>query len=227
MNLPIDQLWPADLSEAQTIQNQIRAQVITRDSFGPIRTVAGVDTGYSGDNTLAAVVVLAFPSLDVLDYAVARRQIGFPYIPGYLSFREAPAVLDALSRLRIAPDLLICDGHGLAHPRRCGIASHLGVLTDLPSIGCAKSLLVGEHGPLPDMRGAWTPLRHGGDIVGAAVRTRPGVRPVYISTGHRVSLETAIQFVMACVTRYRLPETTRAAHALASHGRIPKVTRIS
>lgn len=214
--------WPADLDEARAIQEQIRAQVITYDAFGSIRTVAGVDTGYSGDSALAAVVVLAFPSLDVIDYAVARRQIGFPYVPGYLSFREAPAVLDALANLRITPDLLICDGHGLAHPRRCGIACHLGVLTDLPSIGCAKSVLIGAYGPLPDVRGAWTPLRDHDEVVGAAVRTRPGVRPVYVSIGHRVSLETAIHFVMACVTRYRLPETTRAADALASHGRIPQ-----
>ncbi|PMP83657.1 MAG: deoxyribonuclease V [Roseiflexus castenholzii] len=217
-----DHPWPVDLGEARVIQEQIRVQVIARDAFGPIRTVAGVDTGYSGDSALAAVVVLAFPSLQALDYAVARRQISFPYVPGYLSFREAPAVLDALASLRITPDLLMCDGHGLAHPRRCGIACHLGVLTDLPSIGCAKSVLVGAHDPLPDVRGAWTPLRHDDEIVGAALRTRPGVRPVYVSVGHRVSLETAIQFVMACVTRYRLPETTRAADALASHGRIPR-----
>ncbi|MFQ3632242.1 deoxyribonuclease V [Roseiflexus sp.] len=222
MTPSVNHPWPTDLDEARAIQEQIRAQVITHDAFGTIRTIAGVDTGYSGDSALAAVVTLAFPSLQTLDYAVARRQIGFPYIPGYLSFREAPAVLDALASLHIAPDLLICDGHGLAHPRRCGIACHIGVLTDLPSIGCAKSLLVGVHDPLPDVRGAWTPLRYHDEVVGAAVRTRPGVRPVYVSVGHRVSLETAIQFVMACVTRYRLPETTRAADALASHGRIPR-----
>lgn len=220
MDRSFDQPWPTCLAEAQTIQEHIRTRIITHDAYGSIQTVAGVDTGYSGDSALAAVVVLAFPSLEVLDYAVARRQIDFPYVPGYLAFREVPAVLDALASLRITPDLLICDGHGLAHPRRCGIASHLGVLTDLPSIGCAKSLLVGTHEPIPDVRGAWTPLYHQGEVVGAALRTRPGVRPVYVSIGHRVTLETAIRFVMACVTRYRLPETTRAADALASHGRI-------
>ncbi|MCS6840645.1 MAG: deoxyribonuclease V [Roseiflexus sp.] len=222
MKTSADHPWPADLDEARAIQEQIRAQVIPHDAFGLIRAVAGVDTGYSGDSALAAVVVLAFPSLQVLDYTIARKQVSFPYVPGYLSFREAPAVLDALASLRILPDLLICDGHGLAHPRRCGIACHLGVLTGLPSIGCAKSLLVGTHGPLPDVRGAWTPLRHHDEVVGAALCTRPGARPVYVSVGHRISLETAIQFVMACVTRYRLPEPTRAADALASHGRIPR-----
>lgn len=222
MKMSADYPWPVNLDEARAIQEQIRAQVLASDAFGSIRTVAGVDAGYSGDRALAAVVVLAFPSLQPLDYAVARRQISFPYVPGYLSFREAPAILDALASLRVTPDLLICDGHGLAHPRRCGIACHLGVLTDLPSIGCAKSLLVGAYEPPPDVRGAWTPLRHHDDVVGAALRTRPGARPVYVSIGHRVSLETAIQFVMACVTRYRLPETTRAADALASHGRIPR-----
>jgi deoxyribonuclease V len=213
--------WPKDLDEARAIQDQVRAQVIAYDAHGPIRTVAGVDAGYVDGEALAAVVVLAFPSLEPLDYAMARRPLEFPYIPGFLSFREAPAVLDALAGLRARPDLLICDGHGLAHPRRCGIACHLGVLTDLPSIGCGKSLLVGTHDPLPDERGAWTVLRHRGEVVGAVVRSRPGVRPIYVSIGHRVGLETAIQFVVACVTRYRLPETTRAADGLASHGRIP------
>lgn len=215
--------WPVNLEEARVVQQQLSARVIARDAHGPIRTVAGVDAGYIAGDARAAVVVLAFPSLEPLDYAVARRPVDFPYVPGYLSFREAPAVLDALAMLRVKPDLLICDGHGLAHPRRCGIACHLGVVADLPSIGCAKSLLVGTHGVLPDERGAWVPLLDRGEVVGAVLRTRRGVRPVYVSIGHRVALETARQFVMACITRYRLPETTRAADALASHNRIPQI----
>jgi len=220
--------WPTTLDEAQAIQERMRAQVIATDDFGTIRTVAGVDAGYEDDSegqTLAraAVVVLAYPSLDPLDYTVARQPAPFPYIPGFLSFREAPAVLAALDELRVRPDLLICDGQGIAHPRRLGIAAHIGVLTGLPSIGCAKSLLVGHHGPVPDERGAYVPLVHRGEQIGVVLRTRVGVKPVYISIGHRISLPTAIQFVMSCVTRYRLPETTRAADGLASHGKVPRI----
>jgi deoxyribonuclease V len=215
--------WPTTLDEAQAVQQELRQQVVIADDFGELRTVAGVDAGYEGDDARAVVVVLAFPSLEPLDYAIARRPAPLPYIPGFLSFREGPAVLAALAELRIRPDLLICDGQGIAHPRRLGIASHIGVLTNMPSIGCAKSLLVGRHGLLPDERGAHVPLTHRGEVVGVALRTRPGTKPVFVSPGHRVGLESAVSLVMACTTRYRLPETTRAADGLASHGRIPAI----
>lgn len=168
--------------------------------------------------TRAAVVVLSFPALVPVAHALARRPTGFPYVPGFLSFREVPAILDALALLPALPDLLICDGQGIAHPRRFGIACHLGLLSGLPSIGCAKSLLVGHHPPVPAERGARAPLSHHGEQVGWALRTRSGTRPVYVSPGHRVGVDTAADLVMACVTRYRLPETTRYAHNLASHG---------
>jgi deoxyribonuclease V len=215
--------WPSTLEEAQAIQERLRSQVIAHDDFGEIRTVAGVDTGYEGDLARAAVVVLAYPSLEPLDYAVARRPAPIPYVPGYLSFRETPAVLAALDALHTHPDLLICDGQGIAHPRRFGIASHIGVLSGLPSIGCAKSLLTGHHGPVPDERGAHVPLTHRGEQIGVVLRTREGTKPLYISIGHRVGLPTAIQFVMSCTTKYRLPETTRAADRLASHGKLPAI----
>lgn len=213
--------WPTTLEEAEAIQQQLRTQAITRDELGDVRTVAGVDAGYEGDLARAAVVVLAYPSLEPLDYAVARRPALFPYIPGFLSFRETPAVLAALEQLRVTPDLLICDGQGIAHPRRFGIACHIGVLIDRPTIGCAKSRLVGHHDPVPDERGAHVPLVHRGELIGAVLRTRPGTKPLYISPGHRVSMATALSYVMACTTRYRLPETTRAADALASRGTLP------
>src|SRR5262245_51256782 len=221
--------WPTTLEEAQAIQHRLRTQVIAYDDFGEVRTIAGVDAGYEGDpqagQTIAraAVVVLAYPSLQPLDYAIARRPAPFPYVPGFLSFREAPAVLAALDELRTRPDLLICDGHGIAHPRRLGIATHVGLLAGIPSIGCAKSLLVGRHDPLTDERGAYVPLTHRGEQIGVVLRTRVGVKPVYVSIGHRISLPSAIDFVMSCVTKYRLPETTRAADGLASHGKIPKI----
>jgi deoxyribonuclease V len=223
--------WPTTLEEAQAIQQRLRDQVIVHDDFGEVRTIAGVDAGYEGDPQAeqsiarAAVVVLAYPSLEPLDYVVERRPAPMPYVPGFLSFREAPAVLAALDELRVRPDLLICDGQGIAHPRRLGIATHIGLLSGIPSIGCAKSLLVGRHDPVPDERGAYVPLIHRGEQIGVVLRTRVGVKPVFISVGHRIGLPSAISFVMSCVTKYRLPETTRAADGLASHGKIPTVIR--
>jgi deoxyribonuclease V len=210
--------WPATAAEATALQTAWRGRVVTRDRLGPVRFVAGLDVGPEQGGALmrAAVAVLRFPDLRMADQAVARRPASFPYIPGLLSFREIPVLLDALDRLGQRPDLLLCDGQGLAHPRRFGLACNLGVLTDIPSIGVAKSLLVGEHAPLPRARGAWRPLIHKDEVVGAALRTRTGVAPVYVSIGHRVSLATAIDYVLACAPHYRLPETTRAAHRLAS-----------
>ena len=200
------------------MQRELRAHLILTDHLEPVRRVAGVDVGFeaAGTVTRAAVAVLRYPELDVLETAIARRPTTFPYIPGLLSFRELPAVLAALEQLREPPDLLLCDGQGIAHPRRFGIASHLGLLVDIPAIGVAKTRLCGTHEEPPNQRGAWTPLWGQGEIIGAVLRTRPGVRPLYVSPGHRISLETALAYVMGCCTRYRLPETTRHAHRLAS-----------
>ena len=200
------------------MQQELRAHLILTDHLEPVRRVAGVDVGFeaAGTVTRAAVAVLRYPELDVLETAIARRPTAFPYIPGLLSFRELPAVLAALEQLREPPDLLLCDGQGIAHPRRFGIASHLGLLVDIPAIGVAKTRLCGTHEEPPNQRGAWTPLWGQGEIIGAVLRNRPGVKPLYISPGHRVGLETALAYVMGCCTRYRLPETTRHAHRLAS-----------
>jgi deoxyribonuclease V len=154
----------------------------------------------------------------LIEHAIARRPTTFPYIPGLLSFREIPVLLDAIEALGRRPDLLICDGQGIAHPRRFGLACHLGVLTDLPAIGVAKSRLTGKHEVVPDRKGAWVPLRDGDDVIGAVLRTRRGVRPVYVSPGHKVSLESAIRLTLDCITRFRLPETTRWADRLAGGG---------
>lgn len=210
--------WPKTVARARAIQESLRAQVITQDRLRVPRRVAGIDVGFehNGSITRAAVVVLDFPNLQPLEHAVVRRKTGFPYVPGYLSFREAPAVLAALQRLRSTPDLIVCDGQGFAHPRRFGLACHLGLLANLPSIGVAKSRLIGKHAALGPKRGEWVPLMDDGERIGAVLRTRTGVRPVYVSVGHRISLETAIDYVLRCTTRYRLPETTRHAHRLAS-----------
>ncbi len=218
MKIPEITTWPSTIQEAKVLQETLSCRVVRKDHFRAIHTVAGIDVGFEDGNTVtrAAAMVLQFPSLVVLEQAIARRPTSFPYVPGFLSFRELPAVLDALQQLTVIPDLLLCDGQGIAHPRRFGIAAHLGVLTDLPSIGVAKSILVGTHDDVPEERGAWRPLWHREECVGAAVRTRTKTRPVYVSIGHRISLETAIDYVMRCTTKYRLPETTRHADRLAS-----------
>jgi len=210
--------WDLTPAEAIALQERIRRRVETRDRLGTVRHVAGVDVGFERDGTVtrAAVAVLAVPGLQLVDFAIARLPTRFPYVPGLLSFREIPAALRALSGLRVTPQLLLCDGQGIAHPRRVGLASHLGLAADLPSIGVAKTLLIGEHRAVPNRKGAWSPLLDDGEVIGAALRTRKDVKPLFISVGHRVALETAIRWVMACVTRFRLPETTRWAHRLAS-----------
>lgn len=215
--LPLDG-WPQTAAEAIAHQQQLRSQVITEDRLGPVARLAGVDVGFEagGSITRAAVAVLRWPGLELQEQAIARRPTTFPYIPGLLSFREIPAILEALAQLSTPPDLLLCDGQGIAHPRRLGIACHLGLLADLPSIGVAKSRLVGKHGEVPQERGAWEPLMDRREMIGAVLRTRPKTKPLYISSGHRISLTTAIAWVMNCTTRYRLPETTRWAHRLAS-----------
>jgi len=209
--------WDVTPAQARAIQETLRGHVIREDRFGIVKSVAGVDAGFEdgGKTTRAAVVVLSFPDLDPIEQALARRPTSFPYVPGLLSFREIPAVLGALAQLETEPNLLLCDGQGIAHPRRCGFTSHIGVVTDMPTIGVAKSLLIGTHDTVPDTRGGWTPILHRDEIIGAAVRTRVGVRPIYVSIGHKVSLNSAIDYVMRCTTRFRLPETTRRADRLA------------
>jgi deoxyribonuclease V len=210
--------WNLAPSEAIALQKVLAAQVIREDSFADIKLVAGVDVGFEDNNRIsrAAVAVLSYPGLEPVEHAIARRPTVFPYIPGLLSFREIPVVLDALGRLKHTPDLLLCDGQGLAHPRRLGIASHLGIITGLPSIGVGKSRLTGTHDAVPEGKGEWTPLLDKGEIIGAVLRTRCGVKPIYVSIGHKICLASAIAYVMGCVTRYKLPETTRQAHRLAS-----------
>jgi len=211
--------WDLSPNRARALQIELARLVETTDRLGTIERVAGVDVGFDNKKglTRAAVAVLEFPRLEPIEETFATCPTRFPYIPGLLSFREAPALLAALEQLSEPPDVLLCDGQGIAHPRRFGIASHLGVLTDLPSIGVAKKRLVGTHAEPPDSRGAWTALEHQGETVGAVLRTRAHVKPVFVSPGHRVSIETAVELVMACTTRYRLPETTRRADKLASN----------
>jgi deoxyribonuclease V len=204
--------WQVTPAQAAGIQAGLAGRVERVDRFGEIRTVAGIDVSVRDDLATAAVVVLALPGLGVVETCTARRPVEFPYVPGLLAFREGPAVLDALERLREDPDLLMFDAHGVAHPRRMGLASHLGVLLDRPSIGCAKSRLCGKAGEPGPEAGAAAPLLDGEEIIGAVVRTRTGASPLYVSTGHRVGLAAAVRLALACCRGHRLPEPTRQAH---------------
>lgn len=218
MKIPRTHRWDVTPKKAIQIQRDLANRVIERDQTGDVRLVGGVDVGFEGEGNRiarAAIVVLSFPTLKPVQYTIARMPVQYPYIPGLLSFREVPIVLHALKQLKSMPDIFLVDGHGRAHPRRIGIASHLGVLLDWPTIGCAKSILCGNVEEPANQAGTWSPLMDGATRIGAAVRTREGTKPIYVSIGHRVSLERAIDIVLKCCTRYRLPETTRWAHRVA------------
>ncbi len=217
--------WNVTTAQAREIQLDLASRVIREDRLGPVRLVAGADISKPDADGLAtaAVVVMDIdvgahgraPLHSVVAVRTVRLRPEFPYVPGLLSFREAPLVLAAWDKLESKPDLLLVDGQGLAHPRRMGIACHLGLLLDIPTIGCAKSRLIGEHGEMGQERGQWAEMRDGEEVIGAAVRTRTNVRPIYVSTGHRVNLETAIEWALACCRGYRIPEPLRLAHQAA------------
>lgn len=214
--------WPQTPAAAIALQRQLRSQINTTDQLSAsVQYVAGVDAGFEHQGTItrAAVVVLSFPDLTPVDEALVRCPTTFPYVPGLLSFREIPAVLAALNQIHTLPDLIFCDGQGIAHPRRLGIATHLGLIIDRPTIGVAKSRLFGTHGDVPTEKGQWVPLMDGPEQIGAVLRSRTGTKPLYISPGHRISLETSLTYVMRTLSRYRLPETTRYADRLASSGK--------
>ncbi|GAA1551680.1 endonuclease V [Kribbella hippodromi] len=210
--------WPSTAAEAIAVQEKLRGLVEVVDVGPAPRYVAGLDVAYEGDRLAAAVVVLDRMTLDEVDRAVVRGATTFPYVPGLFAFREVPALLTALEQLTTVPDLLVCDGQGLAHPRRFGLACHLGVLTGIPAIGVAKTTFVGAHGRLGWERGATAELVDGDEVVGAAVRTQDGVKPVYVSVGHRVTLPTAVQRVLELAPHYRLPETTKQADRACRDG---------
>jgi len=208
--------WSVTPMQARAIQERLAPLVRQVPLGGVPRFVAGVDAAFSRDDRLclAAVVVWDLLERRVVEQRVAARRLTFPYVPGLLSFREGPAVLAGLRKLRTLPDVLICDGHGWAHPRRFGIASHVGVLVNRPSIGCAKSRLVGTHRQPGERRGSVVPLTDGSEVIGCVLRTQDGINPVFASVGHLIDLHTAQRLVLACATRFRLPEPTRLADHL-------------
>lgn len=216
--LAISHSWDISFVQAKQLQLELAQKVCLEDQFTPPRYVAGVDVGFenSGKITRAAIAVLSYPELKLIDKSVVRRDTVFPYVPGYLSFRELPTVIAALDKLDTIPDMFLCDGQGIAHPRRFGIACHLGVLTDIPSIGVAKSRLTGTFTDPGKEKGDTSDLLDKQERIGVVLRTRTNVKPLFISPGHKISIESAVHWTMNCTTRYRLPETTRAAHHLAS-----------
>lgn len=197
------------------LQRELAGRVVRRGSLPDLRTVAGVDVSVKGGEARAAVVVLAWPGMELVEQAVAVRPAEFPYVPGLLAFRELPVILNAYDLLATDPDCLLVDGHGLHHPRRFGVACMLGVVLDKPAIGCGKSRLCGTHREPGPRRGARTQVRHDGEVIGTCLRTRDGVRPVYPSIGHRVDLATATRTILAAARRTRLPEPIRAADRVA------------
>jgi len=211
--------WNITPAEAIILQEKMRRDVrIVPLNMNAIRYVAGADVScMKRDPWLyASIVVLDMVDMQPVEVATDLRKAVFPYIPGLLSFRESPVILQAWEKLRLKPDALICDGHGVAHPRRFGIASHLGLLLDVPTVGCAKNILVGRYGSLGEGAGSRAYLMDGEDIVGAAVRTRANVKPVIVSPGHLSDIDSSINLVIACLRSYRLPETSRWAHRLAN-----------
>ncbi|WP_109510193.1 endonuclease V [Nocardioides speluncae] len=216
--------WPATAEEAIAEQLRLRDQVVDAvpDGFAS-RTAAGFDVHYDGDQAVGAVVVLDLDSLAVVDQAAVRGEVGFPYVPGLFAFRELPLLLPALERLDTAPDVLVCDGQGIAHPRRFGLACHAGVLTGLPSIGVSKSPFGDYAEPGPD-RGDWTAITDERWPMGRALRTRAGVKPVFLSIGHLMDIEAATELVLRLTPRFRLPETTRHADRLCRQAHAPAKT---
>lgn len=210
-------LWPDSAAEAIALQHALRHQVSTQDDFGPLETIAGVDCSYDlqRDLSRAVIVLMDYRTLEVIRSVQAFAPTLFPYIPGLLSFREIPVILEALAALQARPDLLMVDGQGIAHPRRLGVASHLGVLTGIPAIGVAKSLLTGKFAEPGSKKGDQSLLLDKGERIGTVLRSREDCKPLFISPGHKVSQETAVSETMRCLTRYRLPEPTRIADKMS------------
>ncbi len=209
--------WPRTFSiqEARKIQDHLREKVRIIPLHEEIRYVAGVDAAFSKVRVYAAACLYRFPDLTACEQQSCSRKLSFPYIPGFLSFREGPAIIAALDKLSRKPDVILVDGQGVAHPRGIGIASYLGVLTGIPTVGCAKSRLIGEYEEPPREKGGWSPLQSGGNIIGAVLRSRDGIRPLFISPGHKTDLEAAIRLTLACTGKYRIPDPLRCADILS------------
>jgi len=222
--LRVNELHPWDLQydEAVQIQRELRERLILEALEVDLRLVAGADVSYSkgSDVFFSSVVVFEMPGMNIVEESTAKSRVDFPYIPGLLSFREAPVLIKAFEGIQNTPDVIIFDGHGIAHPRGLGLASHMGLILDLPSIGCAKKILVGDYDPVGNEVGDYTPIVYKGDVVGAVLRTRQNVKPVFISSGHKMDISSAVEIVMRTCRGYKLPEPTRQAHLSVNRFRV-------
>ncbi|MEZ0608063.1 deoxyribonuclease V [Fibrella sp. WM1] len=218
LNRPVGPPWPDSPEAAVALQQQLRHQVRIQPLTEPPQTIAGCDISFNKfeETVYAGIVVLRLDTLETIAEATAITTTSFPYIPGLLSFREIPALLEAWDNLTVLPDVVVFDGHGIAHPRRIGIASHAGLYLDRPTLGCGKSVLVGRYDEPAPERGAWSPMLHRGEVIGAALRTKNRVNPVYVSPGHLIDLDTSIDLMLRCDGGYRIPEPTRRAHNLVN-----------
>jgi deoxyribonuclease V len=213
--------WNLDFTSARQLQIELRSQLDLSPQKLSIKTIAGCDVSGEkwGKKSYSAVVVMSFPEFQILEQTVMETEINFPYIPGLLSFREMPGLLNAWKKIQNVPDLVLCDGCGTIHPRKFGLACHLGLWLGIPTIGCAKNLLCGEHKEIGQKRGDWEKVIYNGETVGTVVRTRDSIKPLYISPGNLISWEQAMEFILATTIKYRLPEPIRTAHMLANKAR--------
>lgn len=215
-NARLKHKWDLTPREAIEFQKKLAKEIIQNRPINNVSSIAGIDVGFTTENAIAAAIVLDFQTMERIDQAVAVLPISFPYVPGLLSFREGPVVLKAIKELKIVPDVIMMDGQGIAHPRRLGIASHIGLILGMPTIGCGKSRLCGHHEEPNNRRGSQVPLIDKDEIIGSVLRTRTGVRPVYVSVGHLINLLSCIDIVLKCCPKFRLPEPLRQAHHLAT-----------
>ncbi len=204
-------IWPENTKNARAVQVALKDKVKTIPLRKKPELIAGVDAAFSVDKVIGVICLYTYPELTLIEEAFVVKEISFPYIPGFLSFREGPAIVEALNGLELKPDVILFDGQGIAHPKGLGLASHIGVLLDAPTIGCAKSRLVGEYKEPGLKKGAWSPLKYHGKVVGSVLRTRDHVRPLFVSPGHKIDLRSSLEIVLGCTRKFRIPEPLRMA----------------
>ncbi len=218
--------WDLSPQEAIKLQEELKEKIILKKGFSKIKRIAGADISFSkkSNRAYAAVIVFSFPELEILEEEYTIGNLSFPYIPGLLTFREGPLLIETFKKIKIEPDVIIFDGQGIAHPKRLGLATHMGILLDKPTIGCAKSKLIGTYQEPEREKGSYSLLKDDGEIIGAVLRTKEDVSPVFVSPGHKIDLKSSIEIVLECLRGYRLPEPTRQAHLLVNKLRIKELS---
>ena len=204
--------WEVSPSEAIQLQKELKKKISLKKSFNNVKIVAGADVSYYKNKMIAGIVILKFPQLEIIEKKSSVSSVNFPYIPGLLTFREGPSLLEAFKKIKITPDVILFDGQGIAHPRRMGIATHLGLFLDRPTIGCAKSRLSGKYTLVGEKKGDYALLKEGEEVLGAVLRTRKKVKPIFVSPGHKIDLPNSMEIVLKCIVKYRLPLPVREAH---------------